>query len=309
MHLAFGTRYFALPAAVLVQEQPLALLGEDVFTRFGAEFPIRFDLLDTIGGGNLSLQVHPLAQYIREHFGMLYTQDESYYILDNTEGAELYLGLHADVDRDQMKADLEVAQAGGTPFQATRYVNTWPTQRHDHFSIPAGTIHCSGGGNLVLEISATPYIFTFKLWDWNRLGLDGKPRPIHLEHGMANIQWNRDRAWVEAELMHQVHPVAEGQGWREERTGLHATEFLETRRTWFTEAVSHNTAGTLNVLNLVEGEAAVVESPGGEFPAMEVHYAETFIVPACVGAYRVRPLKPETPSLATIKAYVREAAE
>ncbi len=48
----------------------------------------------------------------------------------------------------------------------------------------------------MLEISATPYIFTFKLWDWGRLGLNGLPRPIHLDHGIANIDWERDTEWV-----------------------------------------------------------------------------------------------------------------
>jgi mannose-6-phosphate isomerase class I len=303
--LGFGARHFHLPALMLVHEQPIQLLGEAVFARFGAEFPIRFDLLDTVGGANLSLQVHPLREYIQHEFGIPYTQDESYYILDCCEGSDLYLGIRTGADRNQMRLALEEAQAGSADFPAERYVNLWPTHKHDHFSIPAGTIHCSGSGNLVLEISATPYIFTFKLWDWGRLGLDGKPRPIHLEHGLANIQWNRDTDWVRNELLNQTELVAEGTGWREERTGLHATEFLETRRTWFTEPVTHNTEGNLHVLNLVEGEAVIVESPDGVFMPVEIHYAETFIVPASVRAYTIRPLGKTAQPLATVRAYLR----
>ena len=63
------------------------------------------------------------------------------------------------------------------------------------------------------------------------------------------------------------------------------------------------------MLNLVEGEAAVVESPNGAFPPMTMHYAETFIVPASVGAYTIRPAKPTQSELATIKAYVREGSD
>jgi mannose-6-phosphate isomerase class I len=303
--LGFGLRRFQLPAIVLVHEEPSALLGEIVHRRFGAEFPIRFDLLDTIGGGNLSLQVHPLTRYIQEHFGVPYTQDESYYILDNREGSQLYLGLREGVRPEKISAALEAAQTGAAPFCVECYINLWPTRKHDHFSIPAGTVHCSGKDNLVLEISATPYIFTFKLWDWGRLGLNGKPRPIHLQHGLANIQWNRDTNWVGKELLHQVKAIAQGDGWREERTGLHATQFLETRRTWFTKAVQHNTEGNLHVLNLVEGEAIVVESPSGAFAPVTIHYAETFIVPASVGPYIVRPVGEPTRPMATIKAYLR----
>ncbi|MGA2207678.1 MAG: class I mannose-6-phosphate isomerase, partial [Terracidiphilus sp.] len=301
----FGGRVVEAPALPLVHEHAEELLGSEIVKRFGAEFPIRFDFLDTVEGGNLSLQVHPLRAYIAEHFGMPYTQDESYYLLDAEPDAVVYLGLKPGIDREQMARDLYAAQAGGSPFPAEKYVNQFPTKKHDHFSIPAGTIHCSGKNSMVLEISATPYIFTFKLWDWGRLGLNGLPRPIHLEHGLANIQWGRDTEWVKRNLVNPVQEVGAGNGWREEATGLHQLESLETRRHWFTCPVLHNTAGTLNVLNLVEGEEIVVESPGLAFDPFVVHYAETFIVPACVGPYRISPTGRVDKPLATIKAYVR----
>ena len=89
-------------------------------------------------------------------------------------------------------------------FDAEKYVNKFHAKKHDHFLIPAGTIHCSSKNCMVLEISATPYIFTFKLWDWDRLVLDGLPRPIHIEDGEKNIQWNRTTSWVKDNLVNHV---------------------------------------------------------------------------------------------------------
>lgn len=180
---------FELPAMDLVLYQPKELLGEQIYSRFGAEFPIRFDFLDTMEGQNLSLQVHPLTEYIKKNFGMSYTQDESYYILDAKEDAHVYLGLKEGIDKEEMISDLESAQRKEIVFDADKYINKFPAKKHDHFLIPAGTCHCSGKNAMVLEISATPYIFTFKLWDWQRLGLDGLPRPINIEHGKHVIRW------------------------------------------------------------------------------------------------------------------------
>ncbi len=308
--LELGEVRFEIPSLDLVFNQPRALLGEAVHARFGDEFPIRFDFLDTMGGGNLSFQVHPLTEYIQHHFGMHYTQDESYYVLDAGPGASVYLGMRDAVDATAMAKDLERAQAGGPPFPVGHYANQWPAKRHDHFLIPAGTVHCSGANSMVLEISATPYIFTFKLWDWGRMGLDGKPRPIHLTHGLANIQLDRTTTWVENNLINCVEPVSHGDGWREERTGLHEREFIETRRHWFTKPVAHHTHGGLNVLNLVEGEEAVVKSPEGAFAPFLVHYAETFIVPANVGPYVISPGGASRGHrCATVKAFVRNTAQ
>ena len=305
--LGFGDCRVEVPALNLVLQHPRELLGDGVYQHFGAEFPIRFDFLDTMGGGNLSLQVHPLTEYIREHFGMTYTQDESYYLLDADPGATVYLGLQTGIDPARMLADLDRAQEGGFDFPAEKYVNQFPARKHDHFLIPAGTVHCSGKGSMVLEISATPYIFTFKLWDWGRLGLDERPRPIHIEHGERNIQWDRTTEWTRTNLVNQFVPVSAGDGWREERTGLHELEFIETRRHWFTSQIPHDTKGTVHVLNLVEGEEVVVESPAGAFAPFVVHYAETFIVPAAVGHYTIRPHGPSVgKECGTMLAYVRD---
>ena len=309
MLLGFGEHRVEVPAIDLVFSHPHELLGEAVHARFGTEFPIRFDLLDTMGGGNLSLQVHPLTEYIQDKFGMNYTQDESYYLLDAGEGATVYLGLNKDISPAEMLSDLHRAQEDGMDFPAEKYVNQWPVRKHDHLLIPAGTIHCSGAGCMVLEISATPYIFTFKLWDWGRPGLDGLPRPIHLKYGGANIQWDRTTDWVKRELINRVETIVEVLGRKEERTGLHEREFIETRRHWFTGAVPHQTRGGVNVLNLVEGDEVIVESPSRAFEPFIVHYAETFIVPAAVGSYTIRPHGPsEGKQCATIKAFVRTGA-
>ena len=306
---AFGDVRVESPAINLVFRNPRELLGDAVHGRFGTEFPIRFDFLDTWEGGNLSRQVHPLTEYIQEKFGMHYTQDESYYLLDAKKDGSVYLGLKEGIDRNAMIRGLRAAQSGPNPFPAEKYVNKFPAKKHDHFLIPGGTIHCSGKNSLVLEISATPYIFTFKLWDWGRMGLDGTPRPIHIEHGIHNIQWNRDTKWTKANLINRIQSVKKTKAWREERTGLHEREFIETRRHWFTGRVPHRTNGSVNVLNLVHGEEAIVESPTRAFEPLIVHYAETFIIPAAVREYTIRPHGlSKGKKCATIKAYVRTEA-
>ena len=297
---------FEIPSINLVFKYPQSLLGKKVYDAFGAEFPIRFDFLDTMDGGNLSLQVHPLKEYIREHFGMSYTQDESYYMLDAGNDAFVYLGLKENINPEAMINELQLAQNESGFFDADKHVEKWSVKKHDHILIPSGTVHCSGANSMVLEISATPYIFTFKLWDWGRMGLDGKPRPISLAHGEKVIQWNRTTAWTKENIIHQIEKIDEGDGWQEERTGLDKTSFIETRRHWFTGKTHHNTNDIVNVLNLVEGREVIVESPNNSFDPFIIHYAETFIVPANVGKYTITPYgESKGKQCATMKAYIR----
>jgi len=138
------------------------------------------------------------------------------------------------------------------------------------------------------------------------MGLDGKPRPINIERGKQVIQWNRDTEYVLNELMNKFDVIAKGDGWIEEKTGLHKTQFIETRRHTFTKTVRHKTNDSVSVLTLLEGNEIIVESINSEFEPLIVHYAEAFIVPACVSEYIITPYgESRGKECVTIKASIR----
>lgn len=97
-------------------------------------------------------------------------------MLDAKEGASVYLGLKTGINKREMIHDLREAQKGKQFFDAEKYVNKLPAQKHDHYLIPGGTIHCSGSEALVLEISSTPICLLLN-FGLATLGLDGQPQP------------------------------------------------------------------------------------------------------------------------------------
>ena len=303
--LNFSGTEIEIPAINVVHQRPIALLGKKVQARFGNEFPIRFDYLDTVGGGNLSLQVHPRVDYIQDKFGMPYTQNESYYILQASEKSTIYLGVKEGTEKAELFNELRKAEKGDYRFPDEKYINCFPVKKHDHYSIPAGTIHCGGPDTVVLEISQTPYIFTFKLWDWERLGLDGVPRPVHLAHGEENVNTDFDTTWVQENLINPVETLHKDSERRVEKTGLHELEFIETHRHWFKKEVIVDVHQSVNMLNLVEGETITVESLNNSFEPFEIHYGETFIVPEAIKEYKLVNQGDQNKEVAVIQAFVR----
>ncbi|MGH2544232.1 MAG: class I mannose-6-phosphate isomerase, partial [Ardenticatenaceae bacterium] len=269
---------------LLMFHDPQAVLGTFA-ERFGYEFPIRFDFLDTFAGGNLSLQCHPRPDYIRRHFGETFTQDETYYILDCVPGSTVYLGFQDSIDPAGFRAELGRSVAKAAPVDVERYVNVEPAHKHDLFLIPNGTIHCSGAGNLVLEISATPYIFTFKMYDWMRLDLDGKPRPLNIDRAFDNLDFEREGARVRGELVSRPYVLEEGAGWQLIHLPTHSEHFYDVHRFEFTDSIEVTTDGSCHVMNLVEGESVTLETANGL--RQRFNFAETFVVPAAAGSYRL----------------------
>lgn len=283
----------------LLYQNNKAVLGQHA-EEYGYYFPLRFDYLDTMDGENLSLQCHPTLEYIRKNFGETITQDETYYIMDAGPDAKVYLGFRENINPSQFKSEFEGCEKSGEIADVEEYVQTFPSKKHDLFLIPAGTIHCSGKNNLVLEISNTPYIFTFKIYDWQRLDLDGKPRTLNVSRALENLNFERKGEVVEEQLISKTETVEQGKNWKILNLSTHKQHLYSVHRLEFEKSIRIATENRFHVLNLVEGESVHIIS---ENQKVTLHYAETILIPAATGDYILENCTNKTAKV--VKAFMK----
>ncbi len=205
---------------------------------------------------------------------------------DCAPGARVFLGFQSGVEPAAFERALQTSHRQSRPLQVEDFVQSHPSQKHSLYLIPNGTVHCSGRDNLVLEISATPYIFTFKMYDWNRLDLDGRPRPLNIQRAMSSLYFDRQGQRVRREFLSRPRPLARGPGWALIHLPTHPAHFYDVHRFDFSTAVQARTAGSPHVLNVVEGPSVLLETPA--HPPQRFAFAETFVVPAAAETYRLR---------------------
>ena len=158
----------------LVRERGYELLGRHAPR---AVFPLLFKFLDACR--DLSVQVHPddarAARLSPPDLG----KTEAWYVIDAAAGSRIYAGLHAGVDQASLAAALRAGRCD-------EVMHSFEPRAGDCVFIPAGTVHAIGAGLVVAEIQESSDV-TYRLYDWNRTGADGKSRPLHIEAGLEAV--------------------------------------------------------------------------------------------------------------------------
>ena len=241
--------------------------GVELFGRHApqGQFPLLMKFLDA--NKTLSLQVHPNDEQAARLDPPDLGKTEAWVVLAAEPGSKMYAGLKPGVDRDALRQHLEA----GTCEEC---LHSFEPKVGDCVLLVAGTVHAIGAGLLIAEIQQASDT-TFRLFDWNRLGTDGKPRELHVEQSLAVTDFERGPVSPEV-----PQPV---EGSAVER--LAACDKFVLDRWQFTEPRACGGDGRFHLLAVIEGSAALAGDPCHEPLAV----GGTALVPADCGEITVSP--------------------
>lgn len=287
-----GKQLLEFPFFTFVQKEGEALMGKEAHQYFGGYFPIRFNYDDSYhSSGNMSIQLHSGHEYNVENYGEHGRQDESYYIIATGHGAKTYVGFNSDVHPGDFVREAKKSEKEFTLIDYQKYIHHIESKPGTQVLIPAGTIHSSGRNQLILEIgSLTIGSYTYKMYDYLRADLDGKPRPIHTYHGEKVIRKDANESWVKDNLVQQPRLACSGEEWAEYVVGEHELLYYSLRRLEFETMAEGDTNGKFHVLTLVDGEKVVVQSLENPELCYYQNYLDVVVVPANMGKYVIRNL-------------------
>jgi len=157
------------------------LLGESVYHRYGTEFPLLIKIIDA--NDRLSIQVHPddrLAEERHHAWG----KTEMWYVIDAKPGAVIYTGFRKKITKEEYLDCL-------SGKRMEEIINATPVRAGDAFFIPAGMVHAIGAGVLLAEIQQTSDV-TYRIFDWDRTDVSGKPREMHTALALDAINFSLD---------------------------------------------------------------------------------------------------------------------
>jgi mannose-6-phosphate isomerase len=259
-------RFAGQPLTEVQAELGLDLIGSNnAWALERDKFPLLIKLLDA--ERPLSVQVHPGDAYALAHEGNELGKTEMWVVLDAQPGAELILGVREGTTRENFGEAIKDGDLEPTLHHV-------PVKKGDHICVPAGTLHAIMGGILIAEIQQNSNT-TYRVYDWNRVGADGKPRPLHIDQSLDVINFQQ----VEPRLSPPVL-ISNENGVRRER--LCANEYFVTERVTMEEGAIFNgecDGRSLEIWGVLEGKAAINE--------VALEAIQFCLLPAALGAYEV----------------------
>ena len=238
-----------------------ALLGKHVFEASGEDFPLLIKFIDA--HSDLSIQVHPDdAMALRVHGSGFRGKTEMWYVIDTEPGAALYCGLSREVTPEEYERRV----ADGT---ITDILARFEVQPGDVFFLPPGRIHAICSGCMLAEIQQTSDL-TYRIWDYGRLGLDGKPRQLHTELAKEAIDFK-----VYDNYKVSYTPV------KDEPVVLVSCKYFTTSVCDLTKPFTVELPDSFMVVMCISGSGTVAGEP--------VRQGDTVLVPACMGSVSLVP--------------------
>jgi mannose-6-phosphate isomerase len=266
----------------VVRQHPEAILGKSIAHRFG-KIPLLVKFIDA--QDRLSIQVHPDDAYAQVHekdFG----KTEAWVVVHACPGAKIICGLKRPLTQDEIERAI-------AKNSLETMLNEFEVKAGDCIFVPAGTVHAIGAGVLIYEIQEVSDV-TYRLYDWGRLGDDGKPRGLHVETALKVMHYADTED-------HRTIPVRiKSKGY--EREFLTGCSYFVLEKYYITGEAPRNPPDRFEILTAISGQGTVV-CERGEYP---VQCGETVLLPAEAGAYRIRG---DGPGFTCLLAWVPESRE
>ena len=260
----------------LMNEYGAALVGRKVFDKYGMEFPLLIKFIDA--KDDLSVQVHPTDEQAARIRPDLKGKTEMWYVIGADKGAKLLSGLTQEITPEEYEEKVN-------DKTITDVLGRYDVHPGDVFFLPAGRIHAIGAGTFVAEIQQTSDI-TYRIYDYGRLGLDGKPRELHIEQAKAAIDYT-----VFPDYRTKYSKV------KNEETPLVSCKYFTTNLFDIDKPVSKNLSAldSFVVVICVGGKGVLVDNEGdGSVHRIELHQGETLLVPATSSTIEFHPDGPMT---------------
>lgn len=247
------------------------LVGDSVYEVYGNRFPLLAKFIDA--QDDLSVQVHPDDETAYDRHREL-GKTEMWYVVDAEEGGSLTLGFSREADMDELQEALE-------QHRVMDLLQRVPVKRGDVIFLPAGTVHAINRGVKVAEIQESSDI-TYRIYDYERPGLDGRLRPLHIEEAIEVIDYTvceQPKVQYESPELGAVNLIKD--------------PHFTTNLLCFNRVIERDYAplDSFVIYMCVEGEATIEATECNE-PPLHIGKGESVLIPACLNDIRLTPISP-----------------
>jgi hypothetical protein len=300
-------RLLELPFYHLIYEQQLRLLGSYCTATYPDHFPIGIYMQDgwfpnpkepDYHRTHMPHHLHPDTAYNKEHFNEPLGRYETYYIVRADPGACTMHGFKDDADIDEYEREIRRSAQAHTEFDWRKYVFEHPSKTGELHQIPPGTVHGTGGRQVILEIDTNPsresteysfflYDFCRPCWNYTTNDMTGKPLRLHVDHGLAIMRRNRRQKFMAEKIRPAPVCIRSGKGWREMSFPMYYNMPYQVNRFELDKRIEDDTADMFHCLSLTLGTRARVVSlndPGNDFTLED---CDTIVLPASFGPYAI----------------------